>query len=130
MAASGERVLSRRALNRPTMARQLLLTRSDLPDLDAVRHLVGLQAQVPDDPSLALWSRLADFAPVAIGQALEERRLVRIVAMRATIHLLTADDALLLRPLSQPVLDGELRRHREHSPALRDVELAPVLAFA
>jgi hypothetical protein len=130
MASSGEPVLSRRALNRATMARQLLLTRSDRPPTDAVGHLVGLQAQVPHDPYLALWSRLVDFDPAAMGRALEDRQLVRIVAMRATIHLLTADDALLLRPLSQPVLDGELRRHREHSPALRDVELAPVLAFA
>jgi hypothetical protein len=123
-------VLSRRALGRATLARQLLLERASLAPLDAVHHLVGLQAQVPRDPYLALWSRLAAFDPDATGRLVEDRALVRITAMRATIHLLTADDCLLLRPLCQPVLDGELRRHPEHAPHLRDVELAPVLARA
>jgi hypothetical protein len=30
----------------------------------------------------------------------------------------------------QPVLDAELRRHREYAPALAGVDLDPVLAFA
>ena len=50
--------------------------------------------------------------------------------MRATLHLVTADDCLLLRPLMQPVLDAELARHRDHGPALAGVDLAPALAFA
>ena len=50
--------------------------------------------------------------------------------MRATIHLVTADDCLLLRPLMQPVLDAELGRHREFAPALADVDLDPVLDVA
>jgi hypothetical protein len=48
--------------------------------------------------------------------------------MRATIHLVSADDALVLRPLVQPVLDAELRRHRDFAPLLEGVELGPVLA--
>jgi hypothetical protein len=111
------------------MARQLLLERADLDPLAAVAHLVGMQAQVPLNPYLGLWSRLRDFRPEALGAALEARAAVRIVAMRATVHLLTADDALLLRPLCQPVLDGELARHRDVAPALRGVDLAPVLAY-
>ena len=70
-----------------------------------------------------------DFRPDDLGKALVDREVVRIVAMRATVHLLTADDALLLRPLCQPVLDGELARHRDVAPALRGVDLAPVLAY-
>jgi hypothetical protein len=42
----------------------------------------------------------------------------------------TADDALLLRPLAQPVLDQELARHGQYGSALRSVDLEPVLAFA
>jgi DNA glycosylase AlkZ-like len=123
-------VLSRRALNRATLARQLLLHRSELPILDAVGHLVGLQAQEPMDPYTGLWSRLEGFRPEALAQLLLDRRVVRIVAMRATLHLVTADDCLVLRPLMQPVLDAELSRHREYAPALQDVDVAAVLAFA
>jgi winged helix DNA-binding protein len=50
--------------------------------------------------------------------------------MRATLHLVTADDCLVLRPLAQPVLDKELARHPDYSPALAGVDLDPVLDFA
>jgi hypothetical protein len=118
-------VLSRRALNRATLERQLLLRRAELPVLDAVQHLVGLQAQEPPDPYTALWSRLADFDPHELGRLLEERRVVRIALMRSTIHLVTADDCLELRPLVQPVLDAELARYRD----LDGVDIDAVLAF-
>jgi hypothetical protein len=123
-------VLSRRALNRATLERQLLLRRSDLTAEDAVEHLVGLQAQVPLNPYTALWSRLERFRPEQLAELLLERRVVRIVVLRATIHLVTADDCLLLRPLVQPILSAELRRHRDLSPQLEGVDLEPVLAFA
>jgi hypothetical protein len=122
-------VLSLRALNRATLARQLLLERSDLPVLDAVAHLVGLQAQEPPDPYIALWSRLADFRLEELSALLLDRRVVRIAVMRSTLHLVTADDCLVLRPLMQPVLDAELARHREYAPALVGVDLDAVLAF-
>jgi hypothetical protein len=51
------------------------------------------------------------------------------VVMRATLHLVSAADCLVLRPLVQPVLDRELARHRDYGPALVGVDLAPVLAF-
>src|SRR5687767_12104210 len=122
-------VLSARALNRATLSRQLLLERSERPVLEAVEHLVGLQAQVPLDPYTALWSRLAGFAPETLAEHLLSRDVVRIVVMRGTIHLVTAGDCVLLRPLMQPVLDGELRRHPE-AAALDGVDLEPVLASA
>jgi hypothetical protein len=121
-------VLDPRALNRATLARQLLLERDRLAPLDAVGRLVGLQAQVPRDPYVALWSRLDGFRPEQLSALLEERRVVRTVAMRGTIHLLTADDALAIRPLVQPVLDAELVRHPEHGPRLRGVDLSAALA--
>ena len=123
-------VLSRRALNRATLERQLLLHRLELAPLDAVEHLVGMQAQVPHNPYTALWSRLEGFRPESVSQLLERREVVRIGVMRGTIHLVTADDCLLLRPLMQPVLDAQLRRHGEHAPALQGVDLEPVLTFA
>ena len=127
---TGADVLTERALNRATLARQYLLERSPVPMRDAIVHLVGLQAQIPANPYVALWSRLADFDPESLSQLLLDRQVVRIVLMRGTLHLVTADDALLLRPLVQPVLDRELERHSEHAPKLRGVDLEPVLTFA
>jgi hypothetical protein len=130
MPAGADRVLTNRALCRATLARQLLLERSPRTPLDAVQHLVGLQAQNPLDPYLGLWSRLDDFDPHGVGALVERRELVRMVVMRGTIHLLTADDALAIRPLVQPVLDAELARHSEFASHLMGLDLTPVLSFA
>src|SRR5829696_7601870 len=121
-------VLTDRALGRATLARQLLIERVALDPVTAVERLVGLQAQIPLDPYLALWSRLEPFDPEELGRHLEDRTLVRIVVMRGTIHLVTADDALVLRPLVQPVLDAELARHAEFGPLLKEVDLTGPLA--
>ena len=90
-------VLDARALNRATLARQLLLDRADLPVLDAVTHLCGLQAQEPQEPFVGLWSRLRAFDPATLSELLVGRRVVRTHLMRRTIHLVTADDALAWR---------------------------------
>ncbi len=123
-------VLDDRSSNRATLARQFLLERSTTTPLDAIEHLVGLQAQVPLDPYLALWSRLVDLDPHGVGAHLEARELVRMVVMRGTIHLLSARDARWLRPVTQPVMDQEIRQHSEYAPLLVGVDLQPVLAFA
>ncbi|HEU5205172.1 MAG TPA: winged helix DNA-binding domain-containing protein [Candidatus Limnocylindrales bacterium] len=99
-----EPVLSRRALNRALLARQMLLERVDLSIDRAVEHLVALQAQEPWDPYYQLWSRLQRFDPFELAQLLEERRVVRATSMlRTTIHLMTAEDWLALRPVLQAV---------------------------
>ena len=46
---SGE-VLSHRALNRATLARQGLLSRWTMPVPEAIERLIGLQSQLPDPP--------------------------------------------------------------------------------
>ncbi|MCT2591567.1 winged helix DNA-binding domain-containing protein [Streptomyces sp. N2-109] len=90
-------VLSTRALNRATLARQLLLDRADIPALDAVAHLGGLQAQEPQEPFTGLWSRLRAFEPAALDDLLTGRSVVRTHLMRRTVHLVTADDVLAWR---------------------------------
>ncbi|MFH8438505.1 winged helix DNA-binding domain-containing protein [Streptomyces sp. NPDC018007] len=90
-------VLGDRALNRATLARQLLLDRARLPAGEAVAHLCGLQAQEPQEPFLGLWSRLADFEPAALSGLLTSRSVVRTHLMRRTVHLVTAEDALAWR---------------------------------
>jgi hypothetical protein len=76
-----------------------------------------------------VWTRLEAFDPHELSTLLLERRVVRTTLMRSTIHLVTAADALVLRPLMQPVLEAELARHGEFAPHLKDVDLAPALAF-
>ena len=56
-------MISDRALNRTLLRRQFLLDRVDRPALEVVDHLVGLQAQEPADPYVALWDRISGFDP-------------------------------------------------------------------
>ncbi|MCZ1002791.1 winged helix DNA-binding domain-containing protein [Streptomyces mirabilis] len=107
-------LLEPRALNRATLARQLLLRRSAGRGVtDAVRHLVGLQAQNVKPPYYALAARLEGFRPEELSTAMEDRAVVRIVTLRSTIHTHTADDALTLRPLVQGARDRELNNFRK-----------------
>lgn len=104
------------ALNRALLARQHLLRPAPLPEgagraqavLGMVEHLVGLQAQAPFPPYYGLWSRLSGFQPADLAELLVGRQVVRIALMRGTIHLVSARDCLLLRPLLQPALDRAL----------------------
>jgi len=114
-----DEVLSRRALNRALLSRQLLLDQPDLPDADAdarrarvigvIEQLVGLQAQAPFPPYYGLWSRLPGFRPDDLASLITDRSVVRIALMRGTIHLVSARDCLPLRRLLQPVLERGMR---------------------
>ncbi|WP_103501887.1 MULTISPECIES: winged helix DNA-binding domain-containing protein [unclassified Streptomyces] len=90
-------VLSSRALNRATLARQLLLERADLSARDAVARLCGIQAQEPQESFVGLASRLRDFDPAELSELLTGRGVVRTHLMRRTVHLVTAGDVLAWR---------------------------------
>lgn len=97
--------LELRALNRATLARQLLLRRAHLDVPAALCRLGGLQAQTPQTWYVGLWSRLAAYTPDETSKLLADGEIVRIALMRGTIHLVTLDDARWLRPLVDPVID-------------------------
>jgi len=121
--------LTYRALNRSMLARQMLLARQSRTAIDAIRHLVGMQAQAPNAPYVGLWSRLNDFAHDELRELITSRQAVRISCMRGTIHLVTADDAALLRPLTQVVLTRAILS-QAFGKNLAGLDLEPVLATA
>jgi hypothetical protein len=138
--AARTEVLDARALNRASLARQMLLEPATISVAAAVEHLAGMQAQIPTDPYFGLWSRLRDFDPEELSRLIAERKAVRIATMRGTLHLLSADDALALRAWVQPVLTrtlasiafGKNTRNIDMNAlvAIGRAELRPILASA
>lgn len=125
--ASSE-VLSRHALNRALLARQMLLRRVELPAAEVIERLVGMQAQIPNAPYVGLWSRLEDFHPDELVRLINERRAVRIALMRSTIHLVTARDCLALRQVIQPPLDRDLFRNSTYGPLIAGIDMPALIA--
>ncbi len=99
-----ERTLTLSELNRSTLARQLLLARAETPSLDALKHLIALQAQLPNPPYIGLWTRLRSFERSELVRLVENRQVVRATMMRATLQLMAAEDYALLRSALQPAL--------------------------
>jgi len=98
--------LTLRALNRATLARQLLLAREDTSVLAVVERLAGLQAQWPKPPFVGLWTRLARLTRQDLARRLADRSAVRATMMRGTIHLVSAADYLAFRPALAPMLEA------------------------
>ena len=84
-----EAVLSRRALNRALLARQLLLERSTMSIVDTVEQIGGMQTQYAPSGYVGLWTRLADFRRAALTEALEDHSVVQGTLMRTTIHMVS-----------------------------------------
>ena len=87
-----EQVLSLRELNRALLARQLLLERRKLGVQQAVERLCAIQAQWPQSPYIALWSRLTGFRKDQLTRALAQHRVVKTQLFRITLHITSARD--------------------------------------
>ncbi|MFI7059531.1 winged helix DNA-binding domain-containing protein [Kribbella sp. NPDC050124] len=111
-------VLSAKAVNRATLARQMLVERADVSAVDAVGRLAGMQGQEPKHPYVGLWSRVDRFAEADLDQAVEERAVVRATLFRGTLHLVTAEDYLRFRTTLAPVLEAGLRMLQERGEGL------------
>src|SRR5436305_7730038 len=84
--------LTARALNRTTLARQLLLRRKRIEVADAVRRVVAIQAQEPASPYLALWNRVSGFDPADLDRAFADHSVVKGSLMRITLHAVEETD--------------------------------------
>jgi hypothetical protein len=120
-------VLTQRQLNRSLLERQMLLRREKRPAIDVIELLVGMQAQVPTDPYIGLWSRIEGFDPAELSTLIQERRVVRATALlRTTIHLVSARDCFTIRAAMQPVLERAFR-YSPFAKALPDVNVDDVI---
>jgi DNA glycosylase AlkZ-like len=114
-----EQPLNIRALNRATLARQMLLAREKVKAVAAVERLAGMQAQLARPPFIGLWARIENFKRDDLRKAIAKRDVVRATMMRGTIHLMSRRDYLALRAPLQPMLTRALRR-----PATFDLDEA------
>lgn len=102
--APKENVLSVRALNRATLARQFLLKRESVAPLAVIERLAGMQNQWPRSPFVGLWSRLKTFRREELLDLLASKKAVRGTMYRGTIHLMSAKDYRQFRPVVQSLL--------------------------
>jgi len=75
------------------MRRQYLDPRADADPVAVARRLCGVQAQVASAAEHAVAARQREPQPGSVGQALADRVLMKVWAMRGTLHLLSPDEA-------------------------------------
>jgi Winged helix DNA-binding domain len=86
------RTLTAGERNRALLARQLLLERSPLSIVEALKQLGGLQTQYAPSGYVGLWSRLRSFRREELTSALEDRSVIQATLMRVTIHTVARAD--------------------------------------
>src|SRR5205807_8315198 len=92
-----EHTLGKRALNRATLARQMLLAREKVKVVAAIERIAGMQAQLARPPFVGLWTRIENFERDDLRKAIAKRDVVRATMMRGTIHLMSRRDYLAFR---------------------------------
>ena len=86
-----------------------------------------MQGQAPNLPYIGLWARLAGFRHQELSRLVETRKAVRISLMRNTIHLVTARDAMALKPLFMSLGERGFLRGSPWGRSLRDADLDAIV---
>lgn len=87
-----------------------------------------MQAQEPAHPYIALWSRVAGFDPRELADLVRDRAAVRVTLMRSTLHLVSADDCLVLRAALQETVARRFWTNGAYRRALEGIDLEALLA--
>lgn len=123
-------MITPRALNRATLARQLLLQRESLDVAGATRRIVAIQAQQSASPYIALWNRLTRFDPDELDAAFASQAVVKGTLMRFTLHAVHSDDHAGWHSAMQPTLRTKFSDPRSGlTPDQADAVLPEVLEF-
>ncbi len=117
-----EDVLSLRALNRATLARQMLVERARVGVAEAVRRMASVQAQHPGWPRIALWTRIADHGAADLADALARREVVRASLMRVTLHVVYAGDYWHFAAVTRPMRQTQFRLIFKEDPTQSQVK--------
>src|SRR5918998_6646395 len=119
-----QRVLTLRALNRATLARQLLLERKRLSPTAVIERLVGMQAQWPSAPYVGIWTRTTGFRRERLERALARGEVLKATVIRQTLHLVTPRDYALFRAaLSETNFPWESAVAKRLAPSVRALAL-------
>ena len=117
-------LISERAMNRATLARQMLLRREKATPVAVVERLAGMQAQLARPPFIGIWSRIRPFEAADLVKAIERRDIVRGTLMRGTLHLVSRKDYFVFRAVMQPALTAGMQAIlRERADSL-DIDCA------
>ncbi len=101
--------LNRQQLNRTLLQRQGLLERFRIPLSAATSRVGSFQAQHPEWPPVAAWSRMSAMAPSMYEAALARRELVRATLMRITLHTVAARDFWAMSRVMLPARQNQFR---------------------
>jgi hypothetical protein len=89
--------------------------------LQVTSEIGGLQAQSLSAAKLALWARVEKVSSASIDDALlHQRTIVKLYAMRGTVHLLAAEDCALYLAGLRLARRGDTLRGRGLSPKIID----------
>lgn len=101
------------AERRNRLARRHFLSDGESDSIASITTgLVGLHATDPATPYLSLWARISGFVTADLDDELYRKRsMVRHLAMRRTLWLISVDDLAMIQPAaSDRVADNERRR--------------------
>jgi hypothetical protein len=102
----------------------MLLERQQVSATEAVRRLTPLQGQEPRAPYVALAARVAGFDRAALEAEIAAGAIVKTTVMRATLHLVAADEYPAYAQLAR---QARLRTWRKNYPHLDEAEVCAEL---